>query len=141
MRMLICGLPGRGKTALSKLIVSRLPGTVHLNADVVRGILQDWDFSLNGRMRQALRMRQLAELSAQTSEERLTLLDFVAPTSQARSIVQADRIVYVNTIQAGRFEDTNAVFEKPTQVDMEVTTWGDFEDAAETCAQWGAGAE
>ncbi len=138
MRMLICGLPGSGKTTLAKLIARKRCDTVHFNADAMRGLFRDWDFSADGRLRQAWRMRQLADMAAQTSASGLTLMDFVAPTPQARAIVKADCLVHVNTIRAGRFKDTNAIFQAPTNAQIEVTSWHDFEDVATRLAHWTA---
>ena len=56
MKILIFGLPGSGKTTLAKPFAD-LIGGVHINADEVRGHYDDWDFSPEGRMRQAMRMR------------------------------------------------------------------------------------
>ena len=38
------------------------------------------------------------------------LLTFVCPTAQARSLFDPDYIIWVDTIEKGRFEDTNKIF-------------------------------
>ena len=56
MKILVMGLPGSGKTYLSERLVPLL-NAARYNADVVRKIANDWDFSDDGRIRQAKRMR------------------------------------------------------------------------------------
>ena len=60
MKILIFGLPGSGKTTLAKPF-AELIGGVHVNADEIRTHYDDWDFSTEGRMRQANRMRHLSD--------------------------------------------------------------------------------
>ena len=50
--ILIMGLPGSGKTTLASELVSLLKAK-WLNADEVRKEANDWDFSEEGRKRQA----------------------------------------------------------------------------------------
>ena len=52
MKILICGLPGSGKSTLAEPL-SRLLDGVWINADEVRTHYDDWDFSIEGRIRQA----------------------------------------------------------------------------------------
>ena len=60
MKILIFGLPGSGKTTLAKPFAKLING-IHINADEVRKKYDDWDFSPEGRIRQAQRMRNLAD--------------------------------------------------------------------------------
>ena len=48
--------------------------------------------------------------------------DFICPTPKARELFNADFIIWVDTIKAGRFDDTNAMFVKPVKFDFHVTT-------------------
>lgn len=120
-KILIMGLPGSGKTTLAEELEQQLINqgeTVRwYNADRVRELFADWDFTEVGRLRQANRMSKLAELSA----EDYVILDFVAPLEQMREIVGADFVVWVDTINAGRYEDTNRMFVPPTTHDVRVT--------------------
>jgi len=96
---------------------------VHINADVVRTSYDDWDFSLEGRMRQAQRMKHLADGVVMAGK--IAVADFVCPTYMSRSEFNADYTVWMDTIKEGRFEDTNTLFEKPDDVDYHVEKWFD----------------
>lgn len=107
-KILICGLPGSGKTTLAKSLIETFQEkATWFNADKVRTQFNDWDFSEEGRKRQALRMNELC------SGEGIFIADFVAPTKELRSLFNADFIIFMNTIKEGRFEDTNKIFESP----------------------------
>ena len=116
------GLPGSGKSTLAKPF-AELIGGVWLNADAVRGEYNDWDFSVEGRMRQALRMKYLADGVVKAGK--VAVADFVCPTEAARAEFNADFTVWMDTIKAGRFEDTNKLFEKPSHCDYHVSLWFD----------------
>lgn len=118
MIILIMGLPGSGKTTLAKKLVEKLNAT-HINADEVRKAFDDWDFSPEGRTRQANRMQGLAKLST----NKYTVVDFICPTEKTRSLFDADFIIWMNTIKEGRFDDTNKMFEKPSKFDLELTNF------------------
>ena len=117
--ILVMGLPGAGKTTLANEMAPLL-NAKRLNADEVRKAADDWDFSEEGRVRQARRMAEFAlKLKA---EGHYVIADFVAPTPEARSLFPADFIIWVNTIKKGRFEDTNQMFVNPKNFDYHVTT-------------------
>jgi len=128
MKILICGLPGSGKTTLAEPF-SKLIGAVWINADKIRGEYDDWDFSPEGRIRQAQRMRYLADGIVKAGK--ICVADFVAPTPQARDEFGADYVVWMDTIKEGRFEDTNAMYVplEKGQYDYHVAEW--FSDTHE----------
>ena len=113
------GLPGAGKTTLADKLAPLL-NAKRLNADEVRKAANDWDFSEEGRTRQAKRMGDFAlQLK---NEGNYVIADFICPTPEARSLFPADYIVWVDTIKSGRFDDTNKMFVKPEKYDCHVTT-------------------
>ncbi len=113
------GLPGAGKTTLANELGPLLKAK-RLNADEVRKAANDWDFSEEGRKRQAKRMSELA-LNLR-NEGNYVVADFICPTPEARNLFPADFIIWVDTIKEGRFDDTNQMFVKPTKYDFHVTT-------------------
>ena len=113
------GLPGAGKTTLADELAPRI-NAKRLNADEVRKAANDWDFSEEGRKRQATRMADFAlELKNQGN---YVVADFICPTPEARSLFPADYVIWVDTIKEGRFDDTNQMFVKPEKFDFHVTT-------------------
>ena len=113
------GLPGSGKTTLASELVPLL-NAKWLNNDKVRKAANDWDFSEEGRARQAKRMAELAEKYKQDGA--YVVCDFICPTPEARTLFPADYIVWVDTIKKSRFDDTNTMFVKPKKFDCHVTT-------------------
>ena len=113
------GLPGAGKTTLANELANLIK-TKRLNADEVRKAANDWDFSEEGRKRQAKRMSDAA--LKLKNEGNNVIADFICPTPEARKLFPADYIVWVDTIKKGRFEDTNQMFVKPEKFDFHVTT-------------------
>ena len=117
--ILIMGLPGAGKTTLANEL-SKLIECKRLNADEIRKAANDWDFSEEGRKRQATRMSDAA-LNIK-KEGNNVIADFICPTPAARELFPADYIIWVDTIKEGRFEDTNQMFVKPEKFNFHVTT-------------------
>ena len=113
------GLPGAGKTTLADELAPKL-NAKRLNADEVRKAANDWDFSEEGRKRQAKRMADFAvELK---NKGNYVVADFICPTPEARKLFPADFVIWVDTIKEGRFDDTNQMFVKPEKFDFHVTT-------------------
>ena len=128
--ILIMGLPGSGKTHLAERLSKHLD-CAWFNADEVRKMANDWDFSVEGRMRQADRMKYYADF--EKSWDRSSICDFVCPTNATREHFNADITIWMDTIEEGRFEDTNKLFEKPTNADYHFKHWlsdGDIEALA-----------
>ena len=117
--ILIMGLPGSGKTTLANEL-SKLIECKRLNADEIRKVANDWDFSEEGRKRQAKRMSDAALKIKKEGNN--VIADFICPTPAARELFPADYIIWVDTIKEGRFEDTNQMFVKPEKFNFHVTT-------------------
>ena len=113
------GLPGAGKTTLADALAKKIEAK-RLNADEVRKEANDWDFSEEGRKRQAKRMASFAKKLKE--EGSFVVADFICPTPEARSLFPADFVIWVDTIKEGRFDDTNKMFVKPDKYDFQVTT-------------------
>ena len=113
------GLPGSGKTTLASELVPLLKAE-WINNDKVRKEANDWDFSEEGRKRQAKRM---ADFALKLKEDGNNVVaDFICPTPEARALFPADFIIWVDTIKEGRFDDTNKMFINPDKFDYHVTT-------------------
>ena len=117
--ILVMGLPGAGKTTLANELAPSL-NAKRLNADEIRKAANDWDFSQEGRKRQAKRMAEHA--LKMKSEGNYVVADFICPTPEARSLFPADFVIWVDTIKEGRFDDTNQMFVKPEKYDFHVTS-------------------
>ena len=145
MKILVCGLPGSGKTWLAERLIRHIKNCAWYNADFVRKFSNDWDFSMEGRIRQANRMKTFADF--EKGNGRWVICDFVAPTERARKAFAPDHVIWLDTIKEGRvvsskldelknitnlpfdakslsqskeFEDTNKVFETPNKIDTHV---------------------
>lgn len=131
-KILIMGLPGSGKTTFAKLLKTCL-NAVHFNADEVRqNINKDLGFSVEDRVEQARRMGWLCSRVCEAGG--YAIADFVCPTPETRAAFGDCLTIWLNTIPAGRFEDTNRLFVPPTNVDFEIQTF-DAEQHALQIAQ------
>jgi adenylylsulfate kinase len=123
MVILIMGLPGGGKSTLTKVIQFELilagHTAYHLNADELRAEANDWDFSIEGRKRQGQRMAKRSKHFSIDHE--FVLCDIIAPMQEMRMDINPDYTIWVNTIESGRFEDTNKLFVPPSKPDFIVT--------------------
>ena len=100
MKILIMGLPGSGKTYLAERMQPILNAAWY-NADKVREMANDWDFSPQGRIRQSLRMKNLADY--EKSHGIIVICDFVCPTAETKTNFDPDITIWMNTIESGRY--------------------------------------
>ena len=122
MKILVMGLPGSGKTYLAKRMQPLLNAAWY-NADIVWEMANDWDFSPEGRIRQSLRMKNLADF--EKKHGRIVICDFVCPTKETKQNFDPDITIWMNTIESGRYEDTNKMFEEPLDADYRITEMND----------------
>ena len=120
MKILIMGLSGSGKTFLSKLLQKEL----WYNADNLREMANDWDFSNEGRKRQSFRMKALADF--EKANGRLVICDFICPTKEARKIFDADFVIWMDTIKESNYEDTDKIFEEPEKFNLKISSWDQY---------------
>ena len=145
MKILICGLPGSGKTWLAERLVKKIDNCAWYNADVLRKYSNDWDFTSEGRIRQARRMKTFADFEIENG--RWVICDFVAPTKESRDIFKPDYVIWLDTINRGRvvsskvdelksiqnlpfdanslqeskaFDDTTKIFDPPKKINKHI---------------------
>tara|TARA_R110000796_G_scaffold10690_9_gene35467 strand:- start:32 stop:469 length:438 start_codon:yes stop_codon:yes gene_type:complete len=130
MKILIFGLPGSGKTWLAERLQKRL-NCAWFNADKIREMANDWEFSEAARLRQAYRLKNVADYESKECK-RIVIADFVCPLEITREIFDADYTVWMDTIAEGRFKDTNKMFQNPSKDDVNyhVEAWFDNTDEA-----------
>lgn len=120
MKILIFGLPGSGKSTLAEPFAKLVQG-VWINADAVRKQYDDWDFTTEGRMRQAMRMKFLADGVVMAGK--IAIADFVCPTDESRKMFSPDYTIWMDTISRSKYKDTNDMFEPPEKVDYHIAEW------------------
>ena len=59
------------------------------------------------------------------SNGRMVICDFVCPTKETRANFDADITIWMDTIDEGRFEDTNKIFQKPESVTYHIKEWNE----------------
>jgi len=120
MKILVMGLSSSGKTSLAEAlanILDKQKSVFWINADSVRQLSKDWDFSEEGRTRQAHRLYQLAE----GSDSDIVICDFIAPLPESRKIFNADYTIWMDTIKRSKYRDTDNAFIAPTNTNLTIT--------------------
>jgi adenylylsulfate kinase len=120
MKILIMGLSGAGKSELAKELHSLFQEheitSIRINGDEVRQANNDWDFSPDGRVRQAQRIARLAK----KSEAQFVIADFIAPTKETRDIFNPDMLIWLDTIKSSKYTNTDVVFQNPKNYQFKV---------------------
>jgi adenylylsulfate kinase len=121
-KILIMGLPGAGKTTLASTLAPLLNAVV-FNADAVRANLsRDLGFSHEDRVEHARRMGWMCDRVVEAGGT--VIADFICPTEETRAAFGAAFTIWLDRINAGRFEDTNRMFVAPSHFDLRVTAEG-----------------
>ncbi len=113
--ILIMGLPGSGKTTLAKELKKKLKAA-WINADKIRKKYNNWDFSKNGVIKQARRMKKISKIS----KKKITIVDFVCPYEKGRKIFKPDYLIWMDTVKKGRFSTFDKSFEKPKRFNFKI---------------------
>jgi adenylylsulfate kinase len=113
----VATMPTRRMTQMEMAPVDYRSKVDWFNADEIRKKFNDWDFSKEGRIRQSVRM---ATFAMQCTGD-YVICDFVAPLVEMRENFNADLTIWMDTIQEGRFEDTNKAFVPPEKYHFRIT--------------------
>src|ERR1700682_2133522 len=121
-KILIMGLPGAGKTTLAQTLAPLLNAVV-FNAEAVRANLsRDLGFSHEDRVEHARRMGWMCDRVVEAGGT--VIADFICPTPDTRAAFGEAFVLWVDRIEAGRFEDTNRMFVAPDRFDLRVGAEG-----------------
>jgi len=129
-RILIFGLSGSGKTTFAEKLWQALKDEdinyAYFNANKIRDMFNDYDFSINGRMRQADRMFKLCEMRREGA-----IVDFICPYETLRK--RFNYLVWMNTIKESDHKDTDKIFQPPKdiQADIEIADFN-YDDKIKT---------
>lgn len=129
-RILICGLPNSGKTTFAKSLVAEYQTNnkpyVWLNGDDIRSIYKDWDFSMEGRLRQTQRLIHIAT----KVKNKDVIIDYVCPLEIYRQLIRPTHTVYINTGDTTPYEDTKKLFEAVANPTMTILNKNDIPSQA-----------
>ena len=121
-KILVMGLPGSGKTTLTRALAPMLNAVVFNNDEVRKNINRDLGFTMEDRVEQARRMGWLCDRVVESGG--IAIADFICPTPETRAAFGEAFTVFIDRIEAGRFEDTNRVFVPPDRCDLRVEPEG-----------------
>jgi hypothetical protein len=128
-KILIMGLPGSGKSTLTKTLAPLISAFV-FNGDVVRAtVSRDLGFSHEDRIEHARRMGSLCDRVVEMGGT--AIADFICPTPETRAAFGDAFLIWVDRIKEGRFADTNRLFVPPAHYAERVTADGTPADWAE----------
>lgn len=131
-KILVMGLPGSGKTTLSRVLAPRL-NAVNFNADEVRAnVNRDLGFAEADRIEHARRMGWLCDQVVNVGC--FAIADFICPTPATRDafLTGGDAfVIWLDRIKVGAFDDTNRMFVPPEHFDLRVSADGTPEYWAE----------
>tara|TARA_B100000085_G_C18361261_1_gene438417 strand:- start:90 stop:560 length:471 start_codon:yes stop_codon:yes gene_type:complete len=118
MRILVMGLSGSGKSYLSERLQKHL-NCVWINADTIRKMTSDWDFSYEGRIRQAKRMKYYSDFELDFNKN-IVICDFICAIEDMRTILKPDYVIWMDTVKSSKYKDTDNVFEPPSLIDSRI---------------------
>jgi adenylate kinase family enzyme len=133
MKILIFGMPETGKTTLAEPFNELLNG-VYLNEHQIRNEYINYDYSIEGRTKNAEMLRFLADGVVKAGK--VAVIDCVAATPEIRKIIDADYTVWMDTIKTNKNNDNldnrmNVRFQEPNidEYNYHVSKW--FNDTPE----------
>lgn len=128
-KILVMGLSGPDKAALSALIARQL-NAVHFNGDKVRTqVNKDLGFSLKDRIEQARRISWLCDQVVQSGG--YAIADLTCPTPEARGAFGEAVTVWVDRTAEDVQHDADPLFVPPERWDIRVTADGTLEEWAQ----------
>jgi cytidyltransferase-like protein len=99
-----------------------LNAVVFNNDEVRANINRDLGFSMEDRVEQARRMGWLCDRVVESGG--IAIADFICPTPATRAAFGDAFTVFIDRIQASRFDDTNRIFVPPDRCDVRVEPEG-----------------
>ena len=121
-KILVMGLPGSGKTSLTRALAPMLNAVVFNNDEVRANINRDLGFSMEDRVEQARRMGWLCDRVVESGGT--AIADFICPTPATRAAFGEAFTIFIDRVDIGRFDDTNRMFVRPERFDVRVETDG-----------------